>query len=294
MSTPAIAFKTTVPMLRVLVIAAMALLVAFVLAFGYREDSTVTVDIFVFAMAGFACGFLNTVASSGSAVSLPLMILLGMNPHTANATNRLPVLIGAFTAIYTFHRSGQMNWKLGLKLAPPIVAGSALGALAAELLPAKDLGPMISGAVLIAFILLFTKVKKIIDNATAGEIRADLPVLAVMLGIGFWAGFLVLDSATYMLLALVVLVRLDLLHANAMKNLLLGAATVVAFALFAAKGDIDWGNGAMLAVGSVAGSYVGVRVAQFATAKVWVFRILTAVILLELVHVGVQYALEIY
>jgi uncharacterized membrane protein YfcA len=282
------------PMLRVLILAAMALLVAFALAFGFREDASVTVDIFVFAMAGFACGFLNTVASSGSAVSLPLMILLGMNPHTANATNRLPVLIGSITAIVTFHRAGQMEWKTGLKLAPPVIAGSAIGALAAELLPAKELGPVISAAVLMAFILLFTKVKKIIDNATAGEVRVDFQVLVVMLGIGFWAGFLVLDSATYMLLALVVLVRLDLLHANALKNLLLGAATVVAFALFAAKGNIDWANGAMLSIGSVGGSYVGVRVAQFATAKVWVFRILAAVILLELVHVGIQYFLEIY
>jgi uncharacterized membrane protein YfcA len=281
-------------MLRLLSVAAVALLVAFALAFGFREDAGVTVDIFVFAMAGFTCGFLNTVASSGSAVSLPLMILLGMNPHTANATNRLPVLIGALTAIFSFHKAGQMEWKTGLKLAPPVVAGSALGALAAEMLPAKELGPVISAAVLMAFILLFTKVKKIIDNATAGEVRVDLPVLALMLGIGFWAGFLVLDSATYMLLALVVMVGLDLLHANALKNLLLGAATIVAFVLFAAKGNIDWANGAMLSIGSVGGSYVGVQVAQFTTAKVWVFRILAAVILLELVHVGIQYFLEIY
>jgi uncharacterized membrane protein YfcA len=293
-TTPALTLKTAAPMMRVLVAASMALVVAFALAFGFREDAGVTIDVFVFPTAGFACGFLNTVASSGSAVSLPLMILLGMNPHTANATNRLPVLIGSLTAIFAFHRAGQMDWKTGFKLAPPVVAGSALGALAAEMLPARELGPMISAAVLMAFILLFTKVKKIIDNATAGDIRTDLPVLAVMLGIGFWAGFLVLDSATYMLLALVVLVSYDLLHANAMKNLLLGAATVVAFALFAAKGNIDWANGAMLSIGSIGGSYVGVRVAQFTTAKVWVFRILATVILLELVHVGIQYFLEIY
>jgi uncharacterized membrane protein YfcA len=187
-----------------------------------------------------------------------------------------------------------MDWKTGFKLAPPVVAGSLLGALTAELLPAKALGPVITAAVLMAFILLFTKVKKIIDNARAGEINTRLPVLGVMLGIGFWAGFLVLDSATYMLLALVVLVQLDLLHANALKNLLLGAATIVAFLLFAADGSIDWLNGGLLSVGSVLGSYAGVRVAQVASAKIWVFRILAAVILLELVHIGVGYAIDIW
>ncbi len=49
-----------------------------------------------------------------------------------------------------------------------------------------------------------------------------------------------------------------------------------------------------LSAGSVAGGFVGVRVAQFATAKTWVFRMLVAVILLELVHVGVQYMLQIW
>src|SRR5690606_10682869 len=62
------------------------------------------------AIAGLACGFLNTVASSGSAVSLPLLMMIGLDPISANATNRLPVLIGGVSASYSFHRSGNMPW----------------------------------------------------------------------------------------------------------------------------------------------------------------------------------------
>jgi hypothetical protein len=44
-------------------------------------------DYAVLVAAGLACGFLNTLASSGSAVSLPILVLIGLSPAAANATN---------------------------------------------------------------------------------------------------------------------------------------------------------------------------------------------------------------
>ncbi len=62
-------------------------------------------------VAGLACGFLNTLASSGSAVSLPILMMLGVPESAANATNRLPVLFGALMATATFAREGKIDWK---------------------------------------------------------------------------------------------------------------------------------------------------------------------------------------
>ena len=44
--------------------------------------------------AGLACGFLNTAASSGSAVSLPILMMIGLDPISANATNRVCMVAG--------------------------------------------------------------------------------------------------------------------------------------------------------------------------------------------------------
>jgi uncharacterized membrane protein YfcA len=223
------------------------------------------------------------------------MLLLGLDPHVANATNRVPVLVGAATAVFAFHRSGQLDWRVGARLVPVVVAGSAAGAFAADLLPARDLGPILSAAVLIAFILLFTKVKQVIHDAQpAAEPCIDAVGLLAMLGIGFWAGFIVLDSATYLLLALILLVGCDFVRASALKSLLILAATLVAFGLFVLDGDVEWGPAAYMAAGSVAGGYAGVRLAQIATAKVWVYRLLILVLGLELMHMTITYALDIY
>ena len=45
------------------------------------------VEVVVIVMAGLLSGFINTLASSGSAVTLPLMILIGLLATVANGTN---------------------------------------------------------------------------------------------------------------------------------------------------------------------------------------------------------------
>jgi uncharacterized membrane protein YfcA len=55
-------------------------------------------ELIIIEGAEFLCGFFNTVASSGSAVTLPLLVFLGLPPAMANGTNRLPVVIGSVMA----------------------------------------------------------------------------------------------------------------------------------------------------------------------------------------------------
>src|SRR5215471_4618998 len=85
--------------------------------------------------AGLACGFLNTAASSGSAVSLPMLMLIGLDPISANATNRIPVVIGAASATLSFHSKNALPWVLAGKVCVPAALGSLFGAALAELLP---------------------------------------------------------------------------------------------------------------------------------------------------------------
>ncbi|MFC0397964.1 TSUP family transporter [Paraburkholderia rhizosphaerae] len=64
--------------------------------------------IVVVVVGGLVCGFLNTVASSGSAVTLPILMAIGLPAAAANATNRVPVLVGAMAATVGLARHGAM------------------------------------------------------------------------------------------------------------------------------------------------------------------------------------------
>jgi len=239
--------------------------------------------------AGLACGFLNTAASSGSAVSLPILMLLGLDPTSANATNRIPVLIGGISATLSFHSKKVLPWSLAAKVCVPAATGSLVGAGLAEVLPSRQLGLVITAAVLAALALLFSKLKKAIEQANTDTHRYGSREVAIFFAIGVWLGFIVLDGATYLLLALTLSVGLALTPANAIKSAVLVPTTLIAMLVFAYKGDIDWTIGVIMGVGSVMGAWLGARVATSPGAKKSVFYLLVVVISAELVHLGWHY-----
>src|ERR1700684_3599299 len=66
-------------------------------------------------IAGLGCGLVNTLASSGSAISLPVLLMFGLSPLDANATNRLSVLFGSLMALHTFQAKSVVEWRAGLR-----------------------------------------------------------------------------------------------------------------------------------------------------------------------------------
>ena len=250
---------------------------------------------FIFAIVGgLLCGFLNTVASSGSAVTLPLLIFMGLTPLAANATNRVPVLIAALIASIAFVRAGVIDWKLAIKILLPSTLGSVIGAYFANKLPENDTKLLIVIAVLFAFLLLFSGLKKILERELREGARYRIFEVLILFAVGFWLGLIVLDGATYLLLALIVFVRLPLVKANAYKNLTILSTSVIALGSFAWGGHVNWELGGLMGIGAVIGGFLGAKVALNPSAKVWTFRFLVAIILLELVHMGTQYLHQMF
>jgi uncharacterized membrane protein YfcA len=239
--------------------------------------------------AGAASGFLNTAAAGGTAACLPILMMIGLDPVTANATNRIPVLVGALSGTVTFHANKTMPWGLAIKVAIPATLGSLFGAGLAEVVSARDLGLMITGAVLIALLLLFGKLRDAVDRIDTPELRYGPREMALLFGIGVWTGFIVLDGLTYLLLLLVLLVGLPLAAANAIKTFVAIPTAIVAMAVFSYKGSIDWRIGAAAGVGSVLGGYLGARFASAPGAKRYVFYLLVTVLSAELVNLAIHY-----
>lgn len=245
--------------------------------------------VVVLLTAGIACGFINTLASSGSVVSLPVLMMLGLPPLAANATNRLPVLFGSLMALMTFQAAGKMDWPAAWKIVLPTTLGSVLGVYLAETLGSRQLGLAITAAVLIALLLLFTKVKEALAKDYHRTPRITPLGLLVLSLVGVWLGFIVLDGATYLLLVLILLFGYDLPHANALKVFLASSTTLVPIVLFARAGNIWWTEGLILSAGSLLGGYFGAKLSSQEQARTWVFWILVVVIVLELIHLSIHY-----
>jgi uncharacterized membrane protein YfcA len=241
------------------------------------------------AVGGLACGLINTLASSGSAVSLPLLVTLGMPDAVANATNRVPVLMGSVMASWTFARQRQVAWGAAAKIVPPALVGSVIGVSVAEALGARQTRLLITGAVLLALLMLFTKVKDALARAFDQPPRVTPGAILLMFLVGLWLGLIVLDGATYLMLVLMLVCGYQLAPANALKSIILAVTTAVPVALFWGAGDILWAEGGVMAGGSLLGGHLGARLSSHPAARRWTFRILVAVISLELVHLAWHY-----
>lgn len=238
-------------------------------------------------IGGLIGGFMNTVASSGTAVTLPLLMFMGLPPAVANATNRIPVFWGLLIATITFIRAGVINWRLALKVVTPSTAGAIIGALIVDRIPAELVKTLIVIAVVMALLLLLSNFKKAFERTIEALPRYRWQEAIYLFFVGLWIGLIVLDGGTYLLMVLMLSMQLPLLKANAYKNLASLFTSGISLVVMAIDGNVNWGIGGIMAIGSISGGYIGAKFSMHPLAKTWTYRLLVVIISLELVHIAV-------
>jgi uncharacterized protein len=242
-------------------------------------------------VAGVLSGFINALASSGSTVTLPLLILLGIPPGIANGTNRLPIMAGSLMAIYNFNRGKLINWRRSFILTIPLLLGTITGVVIALLLPGKVIGYIITVAVCFALILIVSNVRSLLTRTESSDIPFRWSHFIVFFLIGIWSGLIVLDAASLILIGLVLVAGFEILHANAIKNYFLFVISTVSVIIFSFNQDINWTIGAILSAGSICGAYFGSKFAQHQSAKIWIYRLLIAIVVVEIIQLAWKYKL---
>ncbi len=85
--------------------------------------------ILLLFIVGIVAGMLNVMAGGGSAITLPMLIFLGLDSPLANGTNRPAVFIQCIAAIISFKREKYSDWKTSMRLAACALPGAVLGAI---------------------------------------------------------------------------------------------------------------------------------------------------------------------
>ena len=174
-------------------------------------------------------------------------------------------------------------------LAIPCVLGGCLGASIAAVLQSKYIGWAITFAVIAAFVVLLTNPKRLLQDQ-----KVDKPVirwwqLGLFFLVGAWGGFIVLDASTYALMVLVLAIGYDLKKANAVKAVAIFPMSVASLVIFAWVREVDWCIGLCLSVGSVIGAWIGAILATKEWIKIWIYRILIAILILEIYQLVNKY-----
>lgn len=243
------------------------------------ELSDVLPHFYLFG-AGLVAGTVNVLAGGGSALTLPLMIFLGLPPTVANGTNRVAIIAQNVSASAQFRRHGFFEGRWLLLGAPPALLGAGLGSWAAIRIGDVAFQQILAGAmVAIALLILWRPL-----SPPASDREVDLPdalpgrllLVGGFFVVGLYGGF-IQAGVGFLMLAVTTGAGLDLVRGNALKVALVLLFNLLALALFWAGGKVDWGMGVALAAGNVSGSLIGVRLAV-EKGHEWVRKVVTALV----------------
>ena len=209
---------------------------------------------------GFIAGFINTLAGSGSLLTLPLLMFLGLPANVANGTNRIAILFQNIVGVSSFKKQKVLDFKHGLWLGLPAVVGSFIGALVAINLNEDIMRKTIGGLLIFMLFIIIYKPDKWIKGK-AGEIDAKPGILQIIIFffIGMYGGFIQAGVGFFLLAGLVLGAGLDLVRANALKVFIILLYTPIALVIFMINDLIDYKLGLILAIGNMLGAFVGAK-----------------------------------
>lgn len=212
-------------------------------------------------LGGAGAGFINAVAGGGSALTLPLLMLIGLDASVANGTNRVAVGVQAVVASTTFHRSGVRPHRAVAQAAWFVLPAAIIGALLAVHIPPMALENLFGGVFLLLAVVMFARPKWLVPDPDAVQQAPGIGGRVALVGVGLYGGLFQAGVGIPLLVVLVRALRLDLVRGNAAKTLLVLVYTCVILGIFGFSGQIDWRSGGVLAAGGVAGSIIGARAA---------------------------------
>lgn len=214
-------------------------------------------------VAAFAAGWIDAVVGGGGLLQLPALLLIpGIAPIQALATNKLASVAGTATSSVTYYRRAKPDIRTALPMAAIALIGSFGGAGVATILPSAAFKPIIVLALLA--VALFTAFKPQMGASTQLRFSGHKHHLMAGLSglvIGFYDGMIGPGTGTFLVISLVALLGYDFLQASAKAKIVNLATNTGALLLFIPHGSVLWLLGAILAVANIGGSYLGSRMA---------------------------------
>jgi uncharacterized membrane protein YfcA len=225
------------------------------------------ITLLLLALVGLVAGFIDSIAGGGGMLALPSLLLAGLDPLSALATNKLQGTFGTASATYAFWKKGLIDPRQHWRTVALVFAGAAVGVLMVSAAP-RALLSIIMPILLLAVALYFALSPRLTDEAS----EPVFPMAAFSFGlapaIGFYDGFFGPGTGSFFMLALVSVFGLGLIEATARTKLLNFTSNVAALAVFAFTAKIVLIAGLVMGVAQVIGAYIGAHVAIRNGAKV--------------------------
>jgi len=210
----------------------------------------------------FLSSFIDAIAGGGGLISLPAYIFVGIPIHNAYATNKFSASLGTAIAVANYIKGGCIDFTAAIPGSIAAVIGSFIGARLALSLSSRALQICLMVILPLVGVFIFAKRGPEDSNLAPRSTRFKL-IFSSLIGLvfGCYDGFFGPGTGMFMTLALSGLVHLDLIKSVGSTKLINFSSNFTAMITWLVSGKILFPIAIPCMVCSVAGGFLGSRMA---------------------------------
>jgi len=211
-------------------------------------------------------GAINSIAGGGTLLTFPAIVALGVPPLVANATSTVALWPGTLGSLWGYRHEVADSRAWLIRFTLPSLLGGILGAWLLLHTGAERFARIVPFLVLAATILFMVQaplMRRLRGRQEAHPAAAPAGFfLAWQFGVGVYGGYFGAGIGILMLAVLGLMGLTNIHQMNGLKNWGGLCINLVAAAMFAASGIVDWPLALAMACGGLIGGYAGSRMAQ--------------------------------
>ncbi|MGY2874731.1 uncharacterized protein ACVW00_001921 [Marmoricola sp. URHA0025 HA25] len=219
-------------------------------------------------LAGVAAGTINTVVGSGTLITFPALLAVGLSPVTANVSNTVGLVFGSVSGAWGYRAELAGQRSRLVRLASASLIGGLAGGVLLLVLPSSAFDAIVPVLIGLGLVLVVLGPRISAKVAARAEARGGLPhhgaawVWPAVGGAGVYGGYFGAAQGVLLMAILGIGVDDTLQRHNATKNVLAAIVNGVAAILFVVVAHVDWRAAGLVAVGSIVGGQLGATVGR--------------------------------
>lgn len=216
-------------------------------------------------VAGIGAGTINTVVGSGTLITFPVLLGVGLPPVTANVSNTVGLFPGSFVGAYGYRRELDGQGRRAIELASASILGAIIGAVLLLELPAKAFKAIVPVLIILALLLVVFGSRLtgwLVARGHRTSNRVTVGLWLTTLFTGIYGGYFGAAQGVLLMGFLGLFLTESLQRQNALKNVLAGLVNLIAAIVFVSTTHIDWAAAGLIAGGSILGGYVGAHIGR--------------------------------
>ncbi|WP_418302817.1 sulfite exporter TauE/SafE family protein [Lysinibacillus fusiformis] len=236
---------------------------------------------FILFTIGLLAAIIGVLFGAAGFILMPSLLLVGIPIHTTVAVNKFATGISALSNVVSFVIKGRLSLKKYFSFMIVSSLGGVLGAFLAILLSERIMNVVACISLIFAFMMVLRSNKWIVKDVKEIEeqrINKLIPFAISMYDGGFGPGS-ALMNITYFLKK-----QYHYLKAVELSRMISLSSCTGAFLFYYLTGIVNWGIAIPVSLGSIAGSFLGLKIIPYIQTK-WIHIILPIIFLFLIVQV---------